>query len=133
MKVIVPVLFAVLLASSANAQSSDAQTVARLRQTRQVATQQKPGTAPRRCMTVKKALAASTVATILLALPVAGIAAIPADNGSKAARWAIYSGAGYALGASAIIGLQPRCHAQDGMLYAFTPFAAAVGAFTSTR
>ena len=136
MKVTVMAASLVLLAATeTQAQRSDAQGVARLREKSYAALplQVSAQTPRRRCLSTGKMLKTATSATVFFALPVAGLAGLMADDGWRAARWATYAGAGYSYPMTVWMGTRRNCEAYDGLAYVWTPIAAMAGALAATR
>ena len=85
------------------------------------------------CPSIGTAIGGATLATMLLVVPVSGIAGAKAEDGWKAGRWAFYTGAAWSYGVTGYLITRPRCHSTDGMAYIWSPIVATAGAFIATR
>jgi hypothetical protein len=87
-----------------------------------------------RCPSTGDAVAGSTLAFMVLALPVAGVAAARADDGWRAFRWSVYPGGAWAYGLGAWFAMKKSpCHSTDALGWAYTPFITFAGALAEAN
>ncbi|HYW30939.1 MAG TPA: hypothetical protein VE869_05475 [Gemmatimonas sp.] len=66
-------------------------------------------------------------------VPVAGISALVADESGRAATGAMIAGTAYSVGATLVLVRMASCSSTSPLIFIYTPFAAAAGAFIATR